>query len=44
MVMVDELRIWPTNIRCFKSGSCHLTASGWTSSRMKPVSTREGRI
>lgn len=25
-VYVDELRQWPTNIRCFKAGSCHLTA------------------
>jgi hypothetical protein len=25
-VMVDELRRWPTSIRCFKAGSCHLTA------------------
>jgi len=28
MVMVDELQRWPTNIRCFKSGSCHLTTDG----------------
>lgn len=27
MVMVDELRRWPTRIRCFKAGSCHLTAT-----------------
>jgi hypothetical protein len=25
-VYVDELRVWPTSIRCFKAGSCHLTA------------------
>lgn len=25
--MVDELRRWPTRIRCFKEGACHLTAS-----------------
>lgn len=25
-VYVDELRQWPTKIRCFKPGSCHLTA------------------
>lgn len=25
-VMVDEIRIWPTKIRCFKAGSAHLTA------------------
>lgn len=25
-VMVDELRVWPTKIRCFKGGSAHLTA------------------
>jgi len=25
-VYVDELRQWPTTIRCFKAGSCHLTA------------------
>jgi hypothetical protein len=24
-VMVDELQQWPTKIRCFKAGSCHLT-------------------
>ena len=24
-VMVDELRVWPTKIACFKAGSCHLT-------------------
>ena len=26
MVTVDEIRLWPTQIRCFKSGSCHLMA------------------
>ena len=26
MVYVDELRRWPTTIRCFVSGSAHLTA------------------
>jgi hypothetical protein len=25
-VYVDEVRVWPTTIRCFKAGSCHLTA------------------
>lgn len=25
-VMVDEVRQWPTKIRCFKAGSCHMTA------------------
>jgi hypothetical protein len=25
-VYVDELRVWPTKIRCFKGGSAHLTA------------------
>lgn len=25
-VMVDEIIQWPTSIRCFKPGSCHLTA------------------
>ncbi len=25
-VYVDELHQWPTKIRCFKAGSCHLTA------------------
>ena len=25
-VYVDEIRVWPTKIRCFKGGSCHLTA------------------
>lgn len=24
-VMVDEVIQWPTRIRCFKAGSCHLT-------------------
>ena len=28
MVMVDELQKWPTRIRCFKAGSCHLTVDG----------------
>jgi hypothetical protein len=27
-IMVDELLQWPTSIRCFKSGSCHLTTDG----------------
>lgn len=26
MVTVDEIRQWPTKIRCFKAGSCHLMA------------------
>jgi hypothetical protein len=26
--MVDELQTWPTTIRCFKGGSCHLTCDG----------------
>jgi hypothetical protein len=26
--MVDELRQWPTKIRCFQAGSCHLTTDG----------------
>lgn len=26
MVYIDELKRWPTKIRCFKPGSCHLTA------------------
>jgi hypothetical protein len=25
-VYVDEIMRWPTRIRCFKNGSCHLTA------------------
>lgn len=25
-VYVDEIRQWPTPIRCFRTGSCHLTA------------------
>lgn len=25
-VRVDELKVWPTKIRCFKGGSAHLTA------------------
>lgn len=25
-VYVDELANWPTSIRCFKSGSCHMIA------------------
>lgn len=24
MIMVDELKRWPTRIRCFQAGSCHL--------------------
>lgn len=24
--MVDEVRVWPTPIRCFKGGSSHMTA------------------
>lgn len=24
--MVDEVRVWPTTIRCFMRGSAHLTA------------------
>jgi len=27
MIWVDELRQWPTEIRCFQSGACHLTSS-----------------
>ena len=26
--MVDELRQWPSHIRCFRAGSCHLTTDG----------------
>lgn len=26
MTYVDELRVWPTRIACFRAGSCHLTA------------------
>lgn len=26
--MVDEIQHWPTTIRCFKGGSCHLTTDG----------------
>lgn len=25
-VYVDEVRVWPTTIPCFKKGSCHMTA------------------
>lgn len=25
-VYVDGLVVWPTGIRCFKNGSCHLEA------------------
>ena len=25
-VYIDELRQWPTSIRCFKAGSCHMFA------------------
>ncbi len=25
-VRVDEIKVWPTKIACFKNGSCHLTA------------------
>lgn len=28
MIMVDEIRQWPTTIACFKPGSCHLTTDG----------------
>ena len=28
MIMVDELIRWPTKIRCFLNGSCHLTVDG----------------
>ena len=29
MIMVDEFKRWaPTDVRCFKRGSCHLTTSG----------------
>ncbi len=28
MIFVDEIRIWPTAIRCFKGGSCHLFTDG----------------
>jgi Protein of unknown function (DUF4031) len=24
MIMVDEIQQWPTKIRCFQAGSCHL--------------------
>lgn len=25
MIMVDEVKVWPTKIACFKRGSAHLT-------------------
>lgn len=25
MILVDELRAWPTKLRCFKAGAAHLT-------------------
>jgi hypothetical protein len=28
VIMVDEIQVWPTKIRCFKKGSCHLTTDG----------------
>ncbi len=28
MIMVDDLVKWPTKIRCFQGGSCHLTTDG----------------
>ncbi len=28
MIMVDELIKWPTKIRCFQGGSCHLSTDG----------------
>jgi hypothetical protein len=28
VMMVDELRVYPTRIRCFQKGSCHLTTDG----------------
>jgi hypothetical protein len=27
-IMVDEVRLWPTTIRCFREGSAHLTTDG----------------
>jgi hypothetical protein len=27
-IMVDEIRRWPTDLRVFKAGSCHLTTEG----------------
>lgn len=28
MIMVDGIQQWPTSIRCFKGGSCHLFTDG----------------
>lgn len=28
MILVDEVKVWPTSIRCFKEGSCHLFTDG----------------
>ena len=28
MIMVDELQNWPTKLRCFQKGSCHMTTDG----------------
>lgn len=40
-VFVDELRHWaPTHIRCFRSGSCHLTAT--SSEELHEFATRIG--
>lgn len=37
MIMVDQLIKWPTKIRCFKAGSCHLTTDG-------PAALKEGTM
>ena len=26
MIYVDQIKVWPTGIRCFRNGSCHLFA------------------
>jgi hypothetical protein len=41
MIMVDELQVWPTKIRCFKAGSCHLTTDG-TLDELHAFATRIG--
>lgn len=28
MIFVDNIQLWPTPIRCFKAGSCHLFTDG----------------
>lgn len=27
-IYVDEIKVWPSSVRCFKAGSCHLFTNG----------------